>query len=118
MKVKRGDVVLLSFPFSDGDATKVRPALVVQDNDLNKRLNSTVVAMITTHRPSMTAAHVTISLDTDAGRASGLLHDSTVKCHNLFTIHQSKIMRSIGKLPSNEMDNIDHGVVTALDLPR
>jgi mRNA interferase MazF len=52
MMLARGDVVLVDFPFAGGGASKVRPALVVQnDRDngrlKNGRLKNTIVAMIT-----------------------------------------------------------------------
>ena len=47
MKVSRGDVVLIDFPFSGGGGSKVRPALVVQNDTDNRRLNNSIVAMVT-----------------------------------------------------------------------
>jgi len=47
MKVRRGDVVLLDHPFSDASGSKVRPALVVQDDGRNSRLTETIVALVT-----------------------------------------------------------------------
>ena len=37
MKVQRGDVVFLRFPFSDGSGSKVRPAVVVQSEPKGDR---------------------------------------------------------------------------------
>ena len=45
MKVKRGDVVLVDYPFTTGGA-KVRPALVVQNERDNTRMTNTIVAQI------------------------------------------------------------------------
>ncbi len=42
----RGDIVVVSFPFSDASGAKIRPSLVVQNEADNKRLDNTVVAMI------------------------------------------------------------------------
>ena len=47
MKVSRGDVVLLDFPFSDATGSKVRPAVVVQNNAHTRRMTSTIVVLIT-----------------------------------------------------------------------
>ncbi len=47
MKVRRGDVVLIDYPFSRGGGAKVRPALVVQNDRDNSRLENTIVAQIT-----------------------------------------------------------------------
>jgi mRNA interferase MazF len=49
MTCKRGDVVLVQFPFSNGSTTKKRPALVVQCDRNNKRLVNTIIAMISTN---------------------------------------------------------------------
>ena len=45
--LSRGDVVLLPIAFVSGVGTKVRPAVVVQNDNPNHRLNSTLVAIIT-----------------------------------------------------------------------
>jgi mRNA interferase MazF len=46
MNVRRGEVVLLDSPFAGG-GSKVRPALVVQNDRDNARLLATIVAQIT-----------------------------------------------------------------------
>jgi mRNA-degrading endonuclease toxin of MazEF toxin-antitoxin module len=43
MSVKRGEIVLLRFPFSGGVGAKVRPALVIQADRTNQRLANTIV---------------------------------------------------------------------------
>ena len=45
--MKRGDVVLADFPFQDTPGSKVRPAVVVQNDADNQSLANTVLAMIT-----------------------------------------------------------------------
>jgi mRNA-degrading endonuclease toxin of MazEF toxin-antitoxin module len=47
MKARRGDVVLVDFPFSSGGGSKIRPALVIQSDRNNQRLANTIVAQIT-----------------------------------------------------------------------
>ncbi len=50
MSVQRGQVVLVDFPFSDRTGSKVRPALVVQDDDWNAALDDTILALISGSR--------------------------------------------------------------------
>jgi mRNA-degrading endonuclease toxin of MazEF toxin-antitoxin module len=45
MTVKRGDVVLLDYPFTTGGG-KVRPPLVVQNDRDSARMTNTIVAQI------------------------------------------------------------------------
>ena len=116
MALQRGDIVLLRFPFSSGRGSKVRPALVIQQNTNNRRLTNTIVAMITstTQRAGMEPTQLLIDLTTSQGQQSGLLHTSTVKCENLFTVEQSVIIRTVGHLPSSLIEQVDQCLKTSL----
>ena len=46
--MKRGDIVVIDFPFSDGSGSKHRPALVVQADTVNASSKATIVASIST----------------------------------------------------------------------
>lgn len=54
MSVSRGDIVLVDYPFSDRTGSKVRPALVVQADAINRQTTDTILASISrsTHRAS------------------------------------------------------------------
>jgi mRNA interferase MazF len=45
--MKRGDVVVADFPYQDMPGSKVRPAVVVQNDADNRALANTILAMIT-----------------------------------------------------------------------
>ena len=47
MKVQRGDIVLVDFPYSDQTGGKILPALVVQSDMWNQRIDDTILAVIT-----------------------------------------------------------------------
>ncbi len=115
-KVSRGDVVLLPIAFVSGSGSKVRPAVVVQDDDLNRRLNSTVVAVITTtnKRAKREACQLFIDTSTPDGQQTGLLHDSTVKAEHLDTVDQRDIVRTIGQFSDALMRQIETCIRSAL----
>ena len=46
-RYKRGDIVLVSFPFTDLSSSKRRPALVVSPDTFNERMQDLVLAAIT-----------------------------------------------------------------------
>lgn len=98
MKVSRGDVVLLPIAFVSGVGTKVRPAVVIQDDSLNARLNSTVVAIVTSTnvRVQTEPTQLFIDISTPDGRRTGLLHNSTVKGEHIDTVDQRDVVRKIG----------------------
>jgi mRNA interferase MazF len=102
---KRGDVVLVLFPNSNLRTAKLRPALVIQAENLNTGLPQHIVAMITSRlfragHPSRVAV-LRASL---AGRQSGLLADSVVMTDNLATVSDTAIDRVIGALPMADVD--------------
>ncbi len=117
MRVKRGDIVLLDWPFSGGGGGKRRPALVVQNDTDNLRLTNAIVAMITsTTRRSATATQLLIEVGTPDGKKSGLRFDSVVNCANLFTVEQSKVLFTIGSLAAPLMQHVDECLKVALAL--
>lgn len=118
MKVSRGDVVLVNYPFSSGHGAKLRPALVVQSNPNNQRLTNTIVAMITrtTHRASQSTTQYLLDPATPVGSAAGVLHPSAITCENLFTVEQQLLIRKIGSLPASTMPQINECLKSALEL--
>ena len=102
---KRGDVVLVIFPNSDLRTAKLRPALVVQADNLQTELSQVIVAMITSRMfRSGHSSRVVVLQSTPEGKQSGLLSDSVVMTDNLATIADTEIERVIGSLPMSKVD--------------
>jgi mRNA interferase MazF len=118
MKVRRGDVVLVDYLFSDRSGSKVRPCLVVQNDANNHRLDDTILAAISsnTSRAAREPTQLLVAVTTAAGQQSGLLFDSAVQCENLVTIDCPFIFRKIGTLPVTTMEQIDSCLKAALAL--
>jgi mRNA interferase MazF len=118
MKVRRGDIVLVDYLFSDRTGSKVRPCLVVQNDRNNHRLDDTIVAAISsnTARATGEATQLIIDVATPDGQQSGLLFDSAVQCENLVTIDCQFAIRKIGTLSSTMMSHIDDCLKAALGL--
>lgn len=108
MNVRRGDVILADLPFSDRSGSKKRPALVVQCDRNNRRLDNVIVAMITSvvECAAFEPTQMLIDIGTSEGKRSGLLHPPAVKCEHLITLHQRFVERVIGHLPLPMMERI------------
>jgi mRNA-degrading endonuclease toxin of MazEF toxin-antitoxin module len=118
MKCQRGDVVLVSYPFASGGGSKVRPALVVQCDRNNGRLDNTVIVQITSR---IRYAHseptqVFVSASSPAGRQAGLLNDSAISCENIYTVRQDAIVRKIGTLPTAPMADVNDALKASLEI--
>lgn len=109
MRSQRGDVVLVNYPFASGDGTKTRPALVVQCDANNRRLENTLIVQITSRirYANSEPTQLLIEAASATGQQAGLLNDSAVSCENVFTVRQDTIIRLIGSLPPNVMQQVD-----------
>lgn len=115
--MNRGDVVIVDFPFTSGTQSKVRPALVVQSDRVNRRLSKTIVAMITGHlRRAAEPTQLLVDPATPDGASCGLHGPSLVSCTNLYTIDQASVKKVIGNLSANAMMSVDGRLREALGL--
>ena len=114
---KRGGVVLVDFPFTSGSQSKIRPALVVQNDISNRRLNKTIVALITGNlRAAAEPTNFLIDPSTPEHASSGLHAKSLAACTNLYTIDQVSVVRTIGRLDSAVLVRIDSCLRAALGI--
>ena len=115
--MKRGDVVIVEFPYTDGSRGKTRPALVLQNDRDNRRLTNTIVAMISGNlRHASEPTQVLVRPEAPDGAASGLHGPSVVKCSNLFTIRQQDIRRHIGVLSPQLQEAVNTALKHSLGL--
>ncbi len=116
MIVSRGDIVLVDYPFSDRTGSKLRPALVVQNDTLNRRIDDTILAAISrsTHRASATQLFIDIA--TPDGAQTGLRQNSMIQCENLLTHDKQLIIARIGNLAASLTQQVDECLRSALGL--
>jgi mRNA interferase MazF len=116
--VKRGDVVTVDFPYSDLTGSKRRPALVVQADVWNDRLDDTILALITSSKRRMIGSKTQLLIDitNPDGKLTGLAMNSVVQCENLVTRDQSLIRSKLGELSNEMMQQIDACLRAALSL--
>jgi mRNA interferase MazF len=103
--LKRGDVALVLFPHSNLTTATLRPALVVQADNLRTGIQQIVVAMITSRM--FRAGHpsrVSILRSSPVFRQSGLLTDSVVMTDNLATVLLTAVDRVVGSLPMADVE--------------
>ena len=114
----RGDVVIVRFPYQDGTHGKNRPALVLQCDENNRRLQNTIIAMITgnVQRVRTEPTQLLVDPSTPEGRGSGLHGPSAVKCENLFTVSQADILRTVGRLSLGLMAKVEACLKSSLGL--
>ena len=92
-KPKPGDVVLVEVPFTDLSQSKKRPALV-----LLSRAQDHLVAFFTSRIEQAGPDNVVVTASAD----NGLAVDSAALVTKLFTLHESLIVRTLGRLSHSD----------------
>ena len=97
---KRGDVVLVSFPFTDLTTTKRRPALVISPDSFNELGQDLILAAMTSQL-STSLHSVPVS---PADCRTGSLHkDSLVKLTKVFTISSALVLKTVCRLGDEKL---------------
>jgi len=107
MRYKKGDIVVVKFPFllKEGrEVQKGRPALVVNNSEVKKRYNNVVLAAITSRIP-LEVMEVEIVLEPE--NSIGLIKKSLLRLDFIMTISEELISRKIGVISKQVMEMVD-----------
>jgi len=116
--LNKGDIVLVSFPFTDLTGTKVRPAVVISGDPINNKRDDIIVAFISSVVP------LQIEEDTDFlirsedpdFETTGLKRDSIFKMAKIVTLSKGLIKRKIGKISNRIKIELDERLKRTLGL--
>ena len=103
LKVKQRDVILIKFPFSDLTGVKVRPALVISNDEYNLKKFDTVVLAMTSNLSVSKYKVVVANKDLESG---SLPVKSAVRVDKPFSILQSKILKIQAKLNNTKLAEV------------
>ena len=107
---KRGDVVLVPFPFTDLTTVKQRPALVVSSSRFNSAQEDAIVVAITSNITKRRGKHHEYRIKGVEQRASGLPKEGVALCGKIITIDQRLIRTKLGALPRGAVGRVVEGV--------
>ena len=110
---RRGDVYLANLdPYIGSEQGGTRPVVVLQNDVGNRYAPTLIVATVTsrTEKKKYQPTHVLIAHNTAFEKPS------VVQLEQIFTIDKSRVQRFLGRLTQDEMQEIEKGVVSSLDL--
>jgi mRNA interferase MazF len=111
--IARGDVVWCDFnPVVGSEQAGIRPAIVVLNDRANRSSPCTVVVPFTTKIPqALFPSHAFVP----AG-IGGLTPDSVALCEQIRVIDKRRIIRTVGKLDTARLAELDRALRAALVL--
>ncbi len=99
---KRGEIVLVPFPFTDLSSSKRRPALVISPDAFNDQMQDVIVAALTSQ---LTNEHAVTIEPSDC--IDGILpKTSVVKLAKVFTIHSTLVVKKLCSLREEKLAGI------------
>lgn len=109
---KRGDIILIPFPFSDQTTTKRRPAVIISSNAYNNTSSDIVIMAITSQIERTFEIGECLIND---WQGSGLLKPSAIK-PAISTIEQKLILKKLGTLSPEDLISMENALKELLDL--
>lgn len=103
MALRRGDVVLVPFPFSDLSTSKVRPAVVVSTEQYHAQEPDLILAALTSRLDAATGPLDHVLLDWQGAR---LKFPSAFK-PVVLTLDPSRVIFRVGELSNRDLAAID-----------
>lgn len=103
----KGNIVLITFPFTDLSGSKLRPAVILVETTLD-----ITVCFITTQTDRQDATDVLLIPDT----TNRLKKQSLVKTGKIATLDKSLAKGLLGKLSYNKLDELNNNLKILLQL--
>lgn len=104
-KFRRGDLVLLPFPFTDLSVVKRRPALVISPDRLHQNFDDVILVAITSRVPP-SPSEFDMPLASRDMAVGHLPKPSVVKLAKIFTANRALIVKRAGHLRNESLAKI------------
>lgn len=115
IRYRQGDVVYISFPYSDNPANgKTRPAVIISSTKYNQGKTEFIFAAITSQIPSVLSDDEINLTPADLSNA-GLEYDCIIKSGKVFTLNKRLIKRKFGFLSIGTKTKLINKIMAILD---
>ena len=115
--MNKWDVVLLSFPFTDLQATKVRPAIVISPNAFHQSGQDALFMLITSNTDRQSLHDIIVSTSHQEFAKTGLRKESAIRVSKIMTLSKSLVVKTIGSLGVQLSLNVETQLRLFLQLP-
>lgn len=109
MKLKRGDIVIAAFP---GDLGKPRPAVILQNDDLNDTFTTILACPMTTHIVDAPWLRPIIAPAAD----NGLQEVSQIMSEKISPLRKEVIRQMIGRLDDHDLNRLEIALLHIIGL--
>lgn len=109
IKIKRGDVILVEVVFSSGVGGKLRPALVLSDNEYNKSRDEVIISGITSNLKHLHQGDTEIVAWENSGLKVPSLATAVIQ-----TVKKARIQKRLGQIEKSDFSKIEKNIAKAM----
>ena len=97
------DLLLVPFPFSDQSGNKVRPVVIVSNNEFNSYSEDLIVIGVTSN---ITKDNYTVLLGNNDLEDGRLMDPCCIKVENVLKLDKSLVIKKIGKINKSKFKDV------------
>lgn len=102
-RMKQRDLLIVPFPFSDQSGRKVRPVIIVSNNEFNENSDDVVVAGVTSN---ISKDEYSLNLTNNDLEEGKLFTPCCIKVENILKIDKELIIKKIGKIKKEKLKDM------------
>lgn len=110
--LEQRELVLLSYPFSNMESAKVRPAVVISNNIYNRKFHDMIVVPLTTN---LSLREHSVSLAQEGLEEGRLIKESVIKVDRIMSVNQSLARMVIGKVKRQVLAEINNELAAVIE---
>ncbi len=114
--MKRGTVVLIRYPFTDLSSIKVRPALVISNDNYNANQDDVVFLLITSNISRISPDDYVLETTNPEFKNTGLSQASAFRMGKIVTLKNNLLKRELGIAGPNTLKEIEKRLRNLLQL--
>ena len=114
--MKRGDIVLIKFPFTDATSTKVRPALVISSDQYNQSNSDLIFVAMSSKTNNAYPYDVLMDSANPEFSVTGLKAPALIKSDKIARITRSHAVKQLGRLGPGALTTVDIKIREVLGL--
>jgi mRNA interferase MazF len=115
--VRRGSIVIVRYPFTDLSSIKVRPAVILTPDHLMRKLDDVLCLFISSSLPTeLLSTDFVLEPNHPSFPKTGLKYRSVFRTHKLALLHKSLVLRILGEMDKDLMNEINRRLRIALGL--
>ena len=115
--LRRGSVILVRYPFTDLSGAKVRPAVILTPDKFLSRMDDVLCLFISSSMPGeLLPTDFVLEEKHPSFAKTGLRYRSVLRAHKLALLNKSLVVRALGEMSADLMNEVNPRLRLALGL--